>query len=1036
MKEIKEPTYWTSFEELHKDPSHLDGRTNEFADGADEVIKLEDMSGVSRRRFLALLGASAALAGTGCTNYRGHGKIVSWSKQPEGVVLGRPNFYASTCSGCEDACGVLVKTREGRPIKVDGNPEHPMNQGKICEKGQGSVLALYNPERIRKPMKSLGKDKGFQSLEWTQIDSEVQARLKALGTSRVAIVTNTVNSPSTARLLESYRSQFKADVFAYEQFSDSTRQKAWKLSHAQGSFPSIAWHKADLILGFESDFMSAGSERMKTVREIASRRSLDNGNHFTRIVLVEGDVSMTGANADIRHAISPVYHLDIVLGLLHEISVVRKLSDYGSNPSFLKLVSGMDLKSVSEKTGLDLASLTGLADDLVANRGKAIVHAGDLHSLNVHLAVNLLNAALGNQKLYETKQSKVQFFPVHSTQELKALSDALLAGIYSVVIHLDCNPVYDLPADLKYAEALGKVSTVITFAQLPSETTHLSHYVLPDNHDFESWGDYQNKEGIISLQQPVISAIYDTRQAEGCLLSWSTAKPYTQDLWHDFVRNRWEKEFYPGLKLSADFVSFWNSCLHDGVFQFAYKPSQLSPIIVEQTVSSVQKSQSTGFTLILRPSYSVGDGRFASNGWLQEMSHPISRVTWDNYVAVAPAVARKLKISSEDNVSIKVGEEKMILPALVQPGLNENTLVVEIGYGRQNSGVVATGVGFNANRFLKSSGGLSAHIYDGVELNKAVGSYTLASIQEHHQIDLKGPGILLEKLTDPHLRREIIRENSLTAHQADPQWLAKRQEFKKKHVFSIYEEEQKYPDVKWAMSIDQNKCNGCGICVVACSSENNIPVVGKDQIKRGRTMHWLRIDRYYSGKAETPKISFQPMLCQHCDNAPCENVCPVGATTHSPEGLNDMAYNRCVGTRYCANNCPYKVRRFNFYDFRSNFAKGHYYNEPMDLAMNPEVSVRSRGVMEKCSFCVQRIMDSRQEAKKAKVQFNGLGVTTACQDACPTEAIQFGNVNQPETNVAKAREHELNYHVLEELNVKPNVTYLARLRNSREEVKS
>jgi len=433
------------------------------------------------------------------------------------------------------------------------------------------------------------------------------------------------------------------------------------------------------------------------------------------------------------------------------------------------------------------------------------------------------------------------------------------------------------------------------------------------------------------------------------------------------------------------------------------------------------KTEISGYSIVLKNNYSIGDGRFADNGWLQEMPHPVSKITWDNYAAVSFNSAKELNLKNNDLVEIKVGSRKLQIPVFLQPGSADKTFTIELGYGRRKSGIVGTNVGFDASVLQSKTNSLSAYLFVG-DISKLKGKHELVTAQEHHMFDN-------ELTKDAALKRKVIREGTVAQYLNNPKFLREDSEIELQTVYPFI----LYPGVKWGMSIDLNKCLGCGDCVVACTSENNIPIVGKDQVAKGREMHWIRIDRYYSGEVDDPNTSLQPMLCQHCDHAPCENVCPVLATTHSPDGLNQMAYNRCVGTRYCSNNCPYKVRRFNYFNFRDHFRDSYQQNDSFNLIYNPEVTVRSRGVMEKCTFCIQRIMDAREEAIRQNKNLKGSDVKTACQEACPTTAIQFGDINDKESEFQKYRNHELGYYVLEELNIKPNVTYIAKLRNTHPE---
>lgn len=1006
-----DPNYWRSFEELYKNEKTLEARNHEFADGVtDDFNPNESLSGISRRKFLALLGASAAFAGVACSDYRDKGEIVPYNVKPEEIILGKPNFYASTCTACPNSCGILIKTREGRPIKVDGNSEHPVNRGKICAKGQANILNLYDPERIQQPLKK--NSAGFDNIDWKKADSDIIAALSMAGSKEISIVTHTISSPTFLKVLEDFKSKFPSTkVYSYELFNNSNRNSAWIKSYGSGNFPLIKWNEAKVIVALDSDFLGVEGNRIENSRLFAESRDV-NSKSFNRLYVIESSMTLTGINADYRMRLRPELQFAFVMSLMNELNKKGVIST--------SLASGFSLSDFVGKNNLDKEKVNYLINDLIAYKGKSIIHAGDLLPENVHIAVNILNDLLGNKNLYRNDSSPVNLINLASLDEIKELVGKISNGQIAAVIHLDCNPVYHFPSDLNYKNMLDKVPIVVTLTERMNETAQFSNYILPVNHNFESWGDAKNRTGVISLQQPVISPLHNTRQKEAILLTWISSSPetFSETLYHDYLMKHWETDIYPSLKSKIEFKQLWFGALHDGFLLTNESAQNVGNINLSSLDLNQASIDTKGFTLILRESYQVGDGRFANNGWLQELPHPVSRITWDNYAAISHNTAKSLNVENDDLVEVSVGGRKLTLPVFIQAGNADDTITIELGYGREFSGIVASGVGFNANQLLSSKPDFSNWIYSNASITKAAGKYSLASTQEHHAFD--NP-----RTQDLHLKRHIIQEGTVSLYEKKPDFI---QEHRPKELESVYTPFQ-YNEMKWGMAIDLNKCLGCGDCIVACNVENNVPVVGKDQVLKSREMQWLRIDRYYSGSPDDPRVSVQPMLCQHCDQAPCENVCPVVATTHSPDGLNQMVYNRCVGTRYCSNNCPYKVRRFNFFNFRDHFRDGYQESSLLTLMFNPEVTVRSRGVMEKCTFCVQRIEEARSEAARKGVPIKGTDVKTACQEACPTNAIHFGDINGKDSEFYKYRTHELGYYVLEELNVRPNVTYIAKLRN-------
>jgi Fe-S-cluster-containing dehydrogenase component len=1007
----------------HIHPHEHEPSMLEFPERVTEQFDTDKMSPLSRRKFFALVGASSAFALASCNSYRDKGEIVTYNNKPEFSTMGEAVYYASSLN---DGSGILIKTREGRPIKIDGNPEHPINQGKIPQTGHATILDLYDPERLKYPLRKkdsvliLDKDE-LVKIDWSKADKEITDILTKSSAEgkEIAVISNSVHSPTQKKLFDDFKSKFPSVKFyTYELHNDSNRATAWKDCFGEVELPAVRFDKAKIILALESDFLGNEGNTTEQIRMFASKRDVDKADEFNRLYCAEAAMSLTGMNADYRIRISPAKQFDFLLCLTNEVVNKGKLSVDGAVSS---LISGHNLGTFVKENDLNHKYVDYLVKDLIENKGKSLIYAGEKLPVNVHIASNMLNSILGSVELFDFSSRNVSYSTYSTSQELEALVSNMKSGKVAVVINYDSNPVYHFADDYGFGKALEKVSTVISFTMNLNESSKGNKYILPINHALESWDDFNIRTGIFNLQQPVIAPLYTTRQKEAVLLNWLSPKPeeFTEDIYHKYLMDRWEKEIYPQANPAVDFRKFWYSCLHDGFINLSTKAVSGFPQFKLPTVSTSQKVN--GWTVMLSRNFTVGDGRYASNGWLQELPHPVTKAAWDNYASISPKAAKEMGVVNNDVIEIKIDNRSVKLPVMLQPGMAENVVAVELGYGRSVAGEVGTGVGHNANLLLSKKEGLSNWIFGGAILSKTGETFKVFSTQEHHAVDE-------EFVKDLHFKREIVREGTVEGYKKNPKFLKEHE----KHHESV-NAARPYPGLKWAMAIDMNKCISCTSCVISCNVENNIPVVGKDQVSRGREMHWIRLDRYYSGTPEEPIVSAQPMLCQHCDDAPCENVCPVVATTHSDEGLNQMVYNRCVGTRYCNNNCPYKVRRFNFFNFRDHFANGVYLQDSLKLLHNPEVTVRSRGVMEKCTFCIQRISEARQEATKNGTPLKGSDVQTACQVACPASAISFGDMNDKESNITKLREHNLGYHSLEELNIKPNVTYIAKLRNKHEE---
>jgi len=1006
---IKEPNreFWKSVNEFY----HGRAEVGEFPDSVKEEFEVEKLPPMSRRKFVALLGASSAFALASCNNYRDKGEIISYNDKPEYANFGDSVYYASTLN---DGSGILIKTREGRPIKIDGNPDHPIFNGKISSQAQANILGLYDPDRIQNPLKKTGSklilNQGeMLKTDWATADNEITAKLMNAVSSgkEIAIVTHSVLSPTQKKLFDDFTAKFPTvKVYSYELHNDTNKRIAWKECYGTDALPTAKLDEAKIILTFEADILGTEGNVPEQVRQYTSRRNVEDADNFNRLYAVEASLSQTGMNADYRFRLSPEKQMELILILMDELS--RRFGE-SANAQNSKKYSKSNYKQFAIANGIDEIKVKYLIEDLVTNREKALIIAGEKLPVAIHKAVNHLNALLNFHKIFNFSELDLLQLPLNGIVEL---TNNLRNGKVAVIINLDSNPVYHFNLS---QELWNKAETKISMVEMFNESCANNDFVLPINHALESWNDFNLKSGIFSLQQPVIAPLYDTRQKESILLSWISGG-YSEDIYHKYLMSRWESEVYPASNSASDFKKFWYSCLHDGVIQLASQENKI-PDCPTGFDFSGNPFKENGFTVILNRSYSIGDGRYANNGWLQELPHPVSKVAWDNYAAISPKTANDIGVKNNDIIEINVAGRKVKLPVIEQPGLAEKVIATELGYGRTNAGEVGNNVGFNANVLMTFAGDISHWIYTGAKVTKTGETYKVSSSQEHHPVDE-------DFVKDFHFKRDFIQEGTVNQYKNDNKFLKHH-----KHEIDSMTPDVKYKGVKWAMAIDLNKCISCTNCITACNIENNIPVVGKDQFGKGREMQWIRLDRYYSGTPEEPKVSTQPMLCQHCDHAPCENVCPVVATNHSEDGLNQMVYNRCVGTRYCSNNCPYKVRRFNFFNFRDRFADGHQNKDSLSLLHNPEVTVRSRGVMEKCTFCVQRISEARQEAIKEGRPLKGDDVKTACQVACPADAIVFGDMNDEKSEISKLRKHDLGYHVLELLNVRPNVTYIAKLRN-------
>jgi len=926
------------------------------------------------------------------------------------------NWYTSTCGDCAVGCGLLVKTREARPIKLEGNEAHPLNRGGLCARGQASLLNLYDPDRLKNPV-VIFSDGVSKPIKWVELDEQLKSKLSKIKESKgkVYFLTGALNSPSTQQVIQDFLSQFSGGTrVSYEGVVPEEIALAQKLSYGTAVTPRYRMDLAKLIVSFGADFLGTWLSPVEFAKDFSKGRKLDK-NLMSRFVCFESALSLTGSNADEYHPLKPGDELLIALSLVNEIVVAKKRSRYAGDSQVAQAVSFYSVDSVAEQTGIKAEALRNLAEELWKNKGQGLVVGGAVkakQNLALQLVVNLLNSALENDGVTVDASVSPSNQAESSYADLLKMVEEMKQGKVAALFIYKNNPVYDLPANLNFAEALKQVPLLVSFADRVDETASVCHYVAPDSHYLESWNDASPQKGLYSITQPAIAPLAETRSFQDSLIQWAGL---TDKSWYDTLRNQWQQKIYPLASGMKSFEAFWEEVLQKGFFDSVgtrRNSTTGSRSFATRSLQTIQNPQpaSADTFLALYPSLALFDGRSANNGWLQELPDPLSKVTWENTLSIAPKLAKKLQLQEGDVVRVEGAAVKIELPVHLQPKLHEKTVMVAVGYGRSRAGRVGNQLGVNTYPLQKSEGDSLEWSGRPVSLSKTGRHVVLASTQGFYNIE--------DKQAE---KRGIIQEMTLAEYLANPAGHSSHGHAEEAlpSMWPTYE----YKGYRWGMSIDMNSCIGCNACMIGCQSENNIPVVGKEQVKNGRAMHWIRIDRYYKGESDNPEVNYQPMLCQHCENAPCETVCPVLATAHNDEGLNVQIYNRCVGTRYCSNNCPYKVRRFNFFDYSKQFV------EPLNLVLNPDLTTRSRGVMEKCSFCIQRIQESKDAAKAKGSQVQEGALKTACQQSCPTNAITFGNTNDEKSAVAQLRKSSRAYHVLEEINVKPQVTYLQKVRN-------
>ncbi len=1014
--------YWQSFGELNNSEAYQQASKDEFR---EELPFEADTKGflqaiTPRRDFLKYLGFSTAAAAVAASCEVPVRKAIPFTNKPEDIIPGVSDYYATTYVQDGDAVSVLAKVRDGRPIKIEGNDLSPLTSGGTSARVQASVLDLYDTARLRFPSIN-GKEATFDA-----IDKAVTEELAALK-KPVVFLTTTITSPSTKAIIGEVMAKYPGTKqVVYDAVSYSGILLANKASYGKAIIPSYRFDNAKIIVSLNADFLGTWLSPIEFAKQYAKGKKINEKKpEMTKHFHFESVASLTGSNADERYLHRPSEAGSVALGLLNGLN--------GQSVS----ISDATLKKQVEK----------VAKELLAHKGEALVVSGS-NDVNVQIIVNAIN------ELLQSNGKTIDWATTYNTRQgidgdFAALVNDMNAGNIGALLIYGANPAYSWFNSKKFIDGLKKVETTISFNPKADETTQLCKYSIPDHHYLESWGDTEAKTGYFSFLQPTIAPLFKTRQWQDSLLKWSGS---TQD-YLTYFKSYWSA------KVGGE--NGWNKALQDGVVNPTATPAitttTFNSSIVASAVSAISNLKKGGkLELQLYEKVAIGAGQQASNPWLQELPDPVTRATWDNYVIVSPSLAKTLlNIDLSDNgqadayevqpakkvVKVTVNGKSVSLPALIIPGTHPDTIGIAIGYGcTDKMGKAVIGTGKNVFPFVDGSGNTINYFVTDVTAELTDDLYKVALTQTHGSYDTK-----------QGKRTEVMKELALVQFKEEPNEIREDREkelkpygglenFEKEGTIYPYFDK---PGIHWGMSVDLNTCTGCAACVVACHAENNVPVVGKPEVMRFHDMHWLRIDRYYSGDASNPKVVFQPMMCQHCDNAPCENVCPVAATNHSSEGLNQMTYNRCIGTRYCANNCPYKVRRFNWADYTGSDSfpdnqVGIVNDVVMDMnddltrmVLNPDVTVRSRGVIEKCSFCVQRLQEGKLKAKKESRPLEDSDIKTACQQACPTDAIVFGNVNSKHSaiSITRAENPLRTFYSLEQLHVLPNVNYLAKVRN-------
>jgi len=998
-------TYWRSLNELSQTKEYQQFLHREFPENASEMT-----DGQTRRHFLKIMGASIALAGLAACR-KPVQKILPYTKRPVEIIPGNPIFYATSIPMMGSLTGLLVQSSDGRPTKIEGNPEHPASLGSTSVLHQASILNLYDPDRSRFVTENGSKK---------SIADFVNAVNGINETSKVVFVSEANSSMTYNSVKSAVQKKFKNSTwFVYEPFNNSSIELGNEIAFGKRLRTINHFDKTELIVSIDDDFLTDPVNGVSNTKKFTSRKKLaTSADSLNRLYSIESSLSLTGSNADTRYAVKSSDLDAFVFALASSLS---------SN------LNGLDTFKNFSNEFLNSNPVKTLSKELLGAKGKSLVTGGINLSKEANASIALINQALNNTS------STVTYSQVESTGEsvsdFKKLIDSVKKDGADALVFIGTNPIYTSTSDIDVAGAIKSAKSSIHLSDYVDETSKLCSWHVNRSHFLEAWGDGKSFEGVESVIQPLIQPLFDSVSEIEFLNIFAASKMIPG---FDLVRETW--------KSRAVSQKDWNKVLHDGLLDSSKMYASVN-ISTSSTLASklsdalkkAMKLSGDSIEVVVKSDYKLTDGRFANNGWLQELPDPITKITWDNVALMSAATAAKLGLphvaansaehyqNKAPKITINSASGSIIMPAWILPGHVDNSITVSTGYGRLGVGRVASSyefsdfevVGFDVKPLRSST---SANVISNVTITATGETYKIACVQDHHSME----------------GRAIVRYANIDEYKAKPTFapdMVKTPGIKPGKMFAdpLFTE-QTFPDYEpqWGMAIDLTSCTGCGVCTIACQAENNIPVIGKKEVSRGREMHWIRVDRYFTGEESNPGVVFQPLPCMHCELAPCEQVCPVAATSHSDDGLNQMTYNRCIGTRYCANNCPYKVRRFNFFNYTKEYLTTGDDPEVVQMAMNPDVTIRFRGVMEKCSYCVQRInrvkIQTKNETGYSVKPADG-AVVTACQQACPADAIYFGDINDASSKVAKMKANERNYRLLDELNTRPRTSYLAKITN-------